>query len=188
MSQSQRRKRDVSPEGTKSSPRPIAVRSAIEEAFHEAVKRLHALVEEIAKQRTNARDVLKAMPEIVAAAQRAETLARLAYPSSAPLLSKSAEKLADLWRKTGAPEAEIQKILQMAGRRKKGRPPTLRAVGLQALELHTLDPHRWTWKALAQSLCLCGGLEHGFKCRENLRREVLLVKRELRNLDVRLPT
>jgi hypothetical protein len=164
------------------------VRGAIEEAFLETLKSLSTLVERTTRSGTREGDVLKAMPEMVALAQRANRLATFAYPSERPFSSQSAVRLAALWRETNPPEAEVEKILQMAGRRRRGRPATLRGVGLRALQLRFVDPKRWSWNALPKELCLCGAVQHGFECRENIRREVLLLRKLLKGLGVKLPT
>jgi len=175
-------------QGQSTGPRTIL--AAIEEAFVETLKSLSALVERTAKPGISEGDALKAMPEMTSLAQRAAKLATFAYPGARALSSQSAVKLAALWRETNAPEAEVERILRMAGRRSRGRPATLRGAGLQALELQCNDPERWTWRALTNNLCNCGLREHPYnsKCQKNLRREALLVKKFLRELGVKLPT
>ena len=69
----------------------------------------------------------------------------------------------------------------------RGRPAKLQPVGLRALELRLIDRKRWSWNALPNELCRCGAEKHGFKCRENIRREVYLLKETLESLRVKLP-
>ena len=69
----------------------------------------------------------------------------------------------------------------------KGRPAILQPVGIRALELRLKDRRHWSWNALPKELCRCGSEKHGFQCRENIRREVYLLRRALEQLGVKLP-
>jgi len=117
-------------------------------------------------------------------------LAEMLFPAAnLPAVARAREWAAQMgipnWR-----EPNIVKFLRRVLRRwgtRRGRPATLQGVGLRALELRISDRQRPSWNALARELCNCGSAEHDFRCRENLRREVLLLRRSLRALGVKLP-
>jgi hypothetical protein len=166
---------------------PRTIFRAIEDDLLKTLDSLSVLVQRTSRPGIRKRDVLKALPKILDLTQRAAKLATLAYPNDRPLSSQAAVRLAALWLETNPPEAEVEKILRMAGRRRRGRPATLRGVGLRALELRAVDSERWSWRALAEHLCTCGASCHEFKCQENIRREVKLLEKMLKSLGVKLP-
>lgn len=92
------------------------------------------------------------------------------------------------WRKLN-PEPQIVRVLRHALRvaadyKSKGRPADSRRAALVALDLHTVDPKRWTWRSITNHLCNCGLREHPYrsKCQTNLCREVLHLKKYLQTL------
>jgi hypothetical protein len=117
-------------------------------------------------------------------------LTEMLFPAvNLPAVGRAREWAAQLgvrnWRDPG-----IVKFLRRDLRRwgtRRGRPATLQSFGLRALELRLRDRQKWSWNALARELCNCSSPEHGFRCRENLRREVLLLTKSLRALGVKLP-
>jgi len=136
----------------------------------------------------------KKLPDVAAEITRLDRestrLAEMLFPGpSLPSVARAREWAAQIgirnWR-----DPSIVKFLRRILKRwrtPRGRPATLQSVGLRALELRLVDRQRWSWNALARELCNCGSLEHGFRCRENLRREVLLLTKSLRALGVKVP-
>ena len=187
MRRKPRRDRSTSAKKGKLAVPSGTVAQRIEYAFRDAIERLGILTDRLKQPGMTESEVLAAMPELEAEARRAKNLAFLAHPSTKAFSSVSAVKLAKIWRQANSPESEINKCLRMAGRKRRGRPATLRGSGLLALNLRLQDKRRWTWKALAEDLCNCGASHHGFNCREKLRREVLLMEKALKRLGVFLP-
>jgi hypothetical protein len=58
-----------------------------------------------------------------------------------------------------------------------GAPVTQRETAIRALELRLKDQTAWPWSRLAIELCKCGAVNHGSRCQQNLRREVLHLKK-----------
>lgn len=187
MIKKQKPSKDTSSKQAQSAHAPETIREAISAALDETLKSMHALLRRLLEPPTTQQHVIEAMPKMLDLAQRTATLFRLAHPSDKPLSSESAVRLAALWRETNAPEPEIEKALRMAGKRHRGRPTKLRSAALQALEFLSAYGGRAKWKAAAERFCPCGDAQHGFKCQQNLRREVLLLKSSLRSLGVSLP-
>jgi len=80
-------------------------------------------------------------------------------------------------------DPQIVKFLRRTLRRSgRGHPLTARRVALRALDLRLGDTVRWSWRELANQLCLSDS------CRRNLRRNVLWLQRSLRDLRVKLPS
>jgi hypothetical protein len=67
-----------------------------------------------------------------------------------------------------------------------GAPATQREIAIRALELRLSEQTAWPWSRLATKLCRCPAMSHGSRCQQNLRREVLHLKRLLAefNIDV----
>jgi hypothetical protein len=79
------------------------------------------------------------------------------------------------WRKPPI----LKFLLRAIGRTRGGRPATKIRVAVQAKEMRLADPTRWTWQKITAALCDCGE-DHGIKCRDNIRREVLHLEKILR--------
>lgn len=62
-----------------------------------------------------------------------------------------------------------------------GRPATKLHIAVQAKEMRLADPKRWTWPKIIAALCDCGE-EHTIRCQDNLRREVLHLKKLMSKL------
>jgi len=118
-------------------------------------------------------------------------LAALLFPTGkGPLVLRARQWDAQMGKREWRDE-EIVKFLRRSLRRwrpARGQPATLQPVGLRALELRIVDQKRWSWNALPKELCRCGADQHSFRCRENIRREVYLLKEVLADLKVRLTT
>jgi len=170
--------------------------TAIRSAFVEKFAGLYVLLNETTSDSSRKRGSIarENLPDIAADITRLDRestrLAEMLFPApSLPSVARAREWAAQMgvrnWR-----DPSIVKFLRRVLRRwstARGRPATLQSVGLHALDLRLVDHKRWSWNALARELCNCDSLEHGFRCRENLRREVLLLKKSLRALGVKLP-
>jgi hypothetical protein len=85
------------------------------------------------------------------------------------------------WRKPPI----LKFLLRAIGRTRGGRPATKRQAAIQAMEMKLTDPKRWTWPKIASALCDCGK-SHDVRCQDNLRREVLHLRKTLRKCGCRL--
>jgi hypothetical protein len=171
--------------------------TAIRAAFIEKFARFYVLMTDCTSAPKRKGDVrARLQMEGVAAEIRqldkeSTQLAEMLFPAvNLPAIGRAREWAAQMgvsnWR-----DPNIVKFLRRVLKRwgiRRGRPATLQGIGLRALESRIANRPQSSWNALARELCNCGLAEHDFKCRENLRREVLLLKRSLRALRVKLPT
>lgn len=117
-------------------------------------------------------------------------LAELLFPDADIPLGLRARRWEAMFGSRDWRDPEILKSLRRILRRwkaRRGRPATLRSIALRALDLQSSDRKHWTWKTLAEKLCNCGATDHGFGCREKLRREALLLRDLLQSLRVERP-
>jgi hypothetical protein len=183
----QRRK----PSTTNVSPStPWSANAAIEAARDQKLQELEEFMVKLknagSRRRLSEKQQVEAGREIVRLTKEFRDLCTL-RSDDAPLSLERAVSIAGVYRAMNWTE-EAQKILRSTGRHVgRGRPRTLRTAGLRGLELHLNEPRRWTWTALTDQLCSCGATEHRFQCKENLRREVLLLKQSLAKFGIKLP-
>jgi hypothetical protein len=87
----------------------------------------------------------------------------------------------DSWRKK-----PIVKFLLRAIRRSPGgRPVSRLRVAVTAKEMRLAEPKKWTWPKITSQLCDCGK-EHTIRCQDNLRREVLHLKKMMKSSGCKL--
>jgi hypothetical protein len=77
-------------------------------------------------------------------------------------------------------------LLRHLGRPREGRPTTKRCIAVQAMEMKLEDPKRWTWPKITSVLCDCDKNNHDIACQDNLRREILHVRKLLRDCGCKL--
>jgi hypothetical protein len=77
-------------------------------------------------------------------------------------------------------------LLRHLGRPREGRPATKRRIAVRAMEMKLEDPKRWTWPKITAALCECGQNRHDISCQDNLRREILHVRKLLRDCGCKL--
>jgi hypothetical protein len=157
----------------KDPDRPVY--SAIRKCFVEKFARFYIFVMEPAhkapsKLRSSVgQTVQKARSELKQLDRECMTLAGLLFSHS------------NLWAARDWRQPSIIKFLLRSIRRGRGgRPLTRLGIAVQVKELRLADGKCWKWPVLTDKFCDCGSAEHGIRCQDNLRREVLHLERFLR--------
>lgn len=176
------------------SGRPVY--TAIRAAFIDRFARYYALLTEtVAKSVENRSSVRperlsKAAVKIEKLDRECTKLVTLLFPITEGPMAIRARRWDSQLGKRDWKDPEIVKTLRRNLRRWKagrGQPAILQPIGLRALEMRIVDLKRWSWNAIPRELCRCGAAQHRFQCRQNIRREVYLLKDVLNSLGVKLP-
>ena len=174
--------------------RPVymAIRAAFVERF---TKYFILTTNAVSKSRriafdTRPEELSKDASEIICLDRECTKLAALLFPAGeSPLAFRARQWDAQMGNRDWRDPAIVKTLRRHLRRWRQGRgkPGKLQPVGLRALELRLINQKRWSWNALPNELCRCGAEQHDFRCRENIRREVYLLKEILTSLKVKLP-
>lgn len=150
----------------------FSVRDELQGAIRQRLERISELLESARSADVDPENISQ---QIKTLALEVAELANWAYPEVSTLTSEERERrshaLAERYLRAGATMKEVLELAEVAGKRTRGRPATIRPTILAAFEMRRSRP-KMSWMQLTNSVCPCDKERHDMACRERIRTAV----------------
>ena len=153
---------------------------------------LSAIWEELFRDRgVKPRDIMSYVPDWKRMAPDMRELVSYVSPPhpkapKASLETMSVEMAKELVQ-AGVPHKVVLRLMARGGKPRRGRPVSIRAAAVDALEMKLADSGQ-SWAKIARKKCPCGQSRHDFQCRERIRQAVIALKKVLQKHQIPLPS